>query len=192
MRGLGVDAVRGAHANSERGAAGALDELARLLGVGVGVLALDRRAVVLLATNLAELGLNRHAHGGAGTGNARGKGDVVLEGLVAAVDHDGGIAGAEGLHAAVVAVTMVEVQRHGHVGAGGSGGHHAVEVVEAGSLDGAGGGLHDDRGLGLLGGGEHGHDELEALDVEGADRVVVCLGVEEHLLGGDEHANSLP
>jgi hypothetical protein len=39
------------------------DELLGLVGVGVGVLALDRRAVVLLAADLAELGLDGHAHG---------------------------------------------------------------------------------------------------------------------------------
>ena len=51
--------------------------------VGVGGLALDLD-VVLLAANLAELSLDRHAHAGAGVGNGLGQGDVVLEGLVGA------------------------------------------------------------------------------------------------------------
>ena len=86
-----------------------------------------------------------------------------------AVDHDGGVAGAESLHAAIVAIAVVEVQGHGHGGALSGGLDHAVEVIEAGLLDGAGRGLHDDGGLRLLGGGQDGHDELEVLDVEGAE-----------------------
>ena len=87
---------------------------------------------------------------------------------------------------------MVEVQRHGHIGAGGSGGHHAVEVVEAGSLDGTRGGLHDNGRLGLLRGGEDRHHELEVLDIEGTHSVVVLLRVEQHLLSGNEHCVSSP
>ena len=188
---LGVHAVSGAHADGERGATGALDELLGLDRVGVGGLALDLD-VVLLAADLAELGLDRNAHGGTGVGNELGEGDVVLEGLVGAVDHDGGVAGAEGLHAAIVAVAVIEVQGHGHGGALSGGLDHAVEVIETGLLDGARGGLHDDGGLGLLRGGQDGHDELEVLDVEGADGVVVLLRVEQHLLGGYEHERSLP
>ena len=37
-------------------------------------------------------------------------------------------------------------------------------------------------GLLVLGGADHGHDELEALGVEGIDGVVPGLGVEQHLL----------
>lgn len=174
-----------------RGAAGALDELLGLDRVGVGGLALDLD-VVLLAANLAELSLDRHAHAGAGVGNGLGQGDVVLEGLVGAVDHDGGVASAKGLHAAIIAVAVIEVQGHGHGSALSGGLDHAVEIIEAGLLDGARGGLHDDGGLGLLRGGQDGHDELEVLDVEGADGVVVLLRVEQHLLGGYEHERSLP
>lgn len=60
VRLLGVHAVSGAHADGERGAAGALDELLGLDRVGVGGLALDLD-VVLLAANLAERSLDRHA-----------------------------------------------------------------------------------------------------------------------------------
>ena len=191
VRGALVHAVRGAHADGQRGAAGALDELHGLIGIGVGVLALDGRAVILFAANLAKLGLHGHAHGGTGVGDQLGEGDVVLEQLVASVDHDGGVTGAQGLHAAVVAVAVVEMQGNGNLGALGRGLDHAVEVIEAGGLDGARGGLHDDGGLGLLGGLEDSHHELEVLDVEGADAVVVLLGVEQHFLGGNEHGCSL-
>ena len=92
-----------------------------------------------------------------------------------------------GLDAAVEAVAVVEVDGHGNLGGVGGDLAHGGEVVEVGVFHGARGGLHDDGGLLVLGGLDDGHDELEALDVEGADRVVPGLGVEQHLLGGDEH-----
>ena len=110
---------------------------------------------------------------------------------MAAIDHDRGVAGTKSLHAAVIAVTMIQVQRHGNLGALGRSLDHAVEVIETGSLNGARSGLHDDRRLGLLGSLEHSHDELEVLDVEGTHTVVVLLCVEQHLLGGNEHDRSL-
>ena len=181
-----VHAVAGANANGKGGAASALDELLGLGGVGVGALALNRGTVVLLAANLAELGLNGHAHGAASVGDGLGQGDVVLEGLVRAVDHDGGVASAEGLHAAVIAIAMIEVQGDGHGSALGGSLDHAVEVVQTGGLDGARGGLHDDGGLGLLGSGQNSHNKLEVLDVERADGVVAGLSVLEHLFGGNK------
>jgi hypothetical protein len=54
-------------------------------------------------------------------GHALGEGHVVLEGHVGAVDHDGGVAGAQCLHAAVEAVAVVEVERYGDAsGVGGA------------------------------------------------------------------------
>ena len=179
------------HAHREARAAGALDELDGLIGVGEGVLLAGVGAVVLLAADFAELGLDGHAHGQASLGDRRGHGDVLLEGHVRAVDHDRGVAYAKGLHAAVVAVAVVEVQGHGDVGLRGRGGDERVEVLEARVLHGAWRGLHDDGGLALLRGGEHGHDELEVLDVERADGVVAPLSLEHHFLGGDKHGVSL-
>ena len=181
-----VHAVAGANANSEGGAASALDELLGLGRIGVGALALNRGTVVLLAANLTELGLDGHAHGAASVGDGLGQGNVVLEGLVRTVDHDRGVASAESLHAAVIAIAVIEVQSDGHGSALGGSLDHAVEVVQTSGLDGARGGLHDDGGLGLLGSGQNGHNKLEVLDVERADGVVAGLSVLEHLFGGNK------
>ena len=186
MRIARVHAVAGANANSEGGAASALDELLGLGRIGVGALALNRGTVVLLAADLAELSLDRHAHGAASIGDGLGQGDVVLEGLVRAVNHNGGVASAESLHAAVIAIAVIEVQSDGHGSALGGSLDHAVEVVQTSGLDGARGGLHDDGGLGLLGSGQNGHNKLEVLDVERADGVVAGLSVLEHLFGGNK------
>lgn len=96
-----------------------------------------------------------------------------------------------GLDAAVEAIAVVQVD--GHWDARLLGGHlaHGGEVVEVRVLDGAGSGLHDDRGLAVLGGLDDGHHELEALDVESAHGIVAGLGIEQHFLGGYEHLNSL-
>ena len=102
------------------------------------------------------------------------------------VDHDGGVARAESLHAAVIAIAVIEVQGNGHGSALGGSLDHAVEVVQTSGLDGARGGLHDDGGLGLLGSSQNGHNKLEVLDVERADGVVAGLSVLEHLFGGNK------
>ena len=181
-----VHAVAGANANGQRGAAGTLDELLGLGRIGVGALALNRGTVVLLAANLTELSLDGHVHGAASIGDGLGQGNVVLEGLVRTVDHDRGVARAESLHAAVIAIAVIEVQSDGHGSALGGSLDHAVEVVQTSGLDGARGGLHDDGGLGLLGSGQNGHNKLEVLDVERADGVVAGLSVLEHLFGGNK------
>ena len=103
-----------------------------------------------------------------------------------AVDHNGGVARAESLHAAVIAIAVIEMQGDGHGGALGSGLDHAVEVIQASGLNGARGGLHDDGGLGLLSSSQNGHYKLEVLDVERANGVVAGLGVLEHLFGGNK------
>ena len=187
MRGALVDAVRGAHANGERAALGAVDKLLGLVGVGVGVLALDRRAVVLLAADLAKLRLDGDVHSDGDLGHALGESHVVLEGNVGAVDHDGGVAGTQSLHAAVEAVAVVEVQCHGNACGVGSHANHGGKVVEVGVLDGARRGLHDDGGVLVLGGLDDGHHKLEVLHVERTHGVVAGLGVEQHFLGCDEH-----
>ena len=104
-----VHTVAGANANGQRGAAGTLDELLGLGRIGVGALALNRGTVVLLAANLAELSLNGHTHGAASIGDGLGQSDVVLERLVRTVNHDRGVARAESLHAAVIAIAVIEV-----------------------------------------------------------------------------------
>ena len=187
VRGADVEAVGGAHADGEGGAAGARDKLLGLVRVGVGTLALDGRAIVLLAADPAGLGLDGDVEQCRDLSHKGGQRDVVLESVVGAVDHDGGVAGVHGLDAVVEAVAVVQVDGHGYAGGVGDDLAHGSEVVEVGVLDGARGGLHDDRGLLVLGGADHGHDELEALGVEGTDGVVPGLGVEQHLLGSDEH-----
>lgn len=102
------------------------------------------------------------------------------------VNHNGGVASAEGLHAAVIAIAVIEVQGDGHGSTLGGSLDHAVEVIQASGLDGTRGGLHDDGGLGLLGSGQNGHNKLEVLDVERANGVVAGLSVLEHLFGGNK------
>ena len=92
-----------------------------------------------------------------------------------------------GLHAAAEAVSVVQVDGDGDAGLLCRDPAQRGEVVQVGILDGARGGLHDDRRPAVLGRANDRHDELEVLHVECADRVVSGLCVQEHFLGGGKH-----
>ena len=106
-----VQTVCRADGNCQRVYTGALNELLGLLEIGERV-AVAAFQIVFLTADLTELSLDRNTGGCAGVGDAAGEGDVVLEGVVRAVDHDGGVAGAQCLHSQLEAVTVIEV--HGN------------------------------------------------------------------------------
>ena len=85
-------------------------EFLDVLGTGVGaVLGLDVD-VVLHARKRAELGLDDDAVVVRVFDDLAGEGDVVLEGLAAAVDHDGGEAAVDAALAKLKAVAVVQMQ----------------------------------------------------------------------------------
>ena len=110
---------------------------------------------------------------------------------MAAVDHDARVTCVHGGDAAIEAVAVVEVHGNRNTCCLRRSARHGGEVVEACVLHGAGRGLHDHRAATLLSGTDDGHDELEVLNIEGSDGVMVRLGIEQHVLGGDEHRNRI-
>ena len=177
-----VDAVCGADGDSQRVHAGALCELSGLGGDGVAVAAAAVE-VVFLAADLAQLSLHRDAGSVAGADHGLGDLDVLLKHMVRAVDHDGGVTGAESLHGQLVAAAVVEVHHDGDAGLRSSGGHHGVEHGRRSILQGAGSGLDDDGSAQLLGSGDDGLHHLHVLGIERADGVMVLLSVEHQIFG---------
>ena len=183
-----VQTVSRADGNCQRVDTGALNELLGLLGIGERV-AVAAFQIVFLAANLAELSLNRNTGGCAGVGNAAGEGDVVLKGVVRAVDHDGGVAGAQCLHSQLEAVAVIEVHgnRNGCTLCGSLG--HGKVVVQTGVLDGGRGGLHDDRRAAFLSRLHDCHHHLHVFYVECTDRIVTGLRTQEHFFGCNQWHN---
>ena len=107
-----VDAVGGADGNGQRIDPGALDELGCLSGFGVAVAAAAVQ-IVLLAADLAQLGLDGDARCMAGPDHRLGDLDVLLKHVVGPVNHDGGVTGAEGLHGQLKAAAVVQMHDHG-------------------------------------------------------------------------------
>ena len=82
---------------------------------------------------------------------------------------------------------MVLVHDDGDVGVGFEGGQDLVaEEGFARVFAGAGGGLHDHRGVELVGGLHDGPDLFHVVDVEGGQAVAVFGGVVEQLAHGNE------
>jgi hypothetical protein len=178
-------AVRGADGAGERVAAGLLDEVLGLLRFGVDVVGgVD---VLLDALEQPELGLDDQALGVRGVDDALGDLDVLLEGVVRGVDHDGAVdAGVDAVHAGLL-VAVVQVHREDGVGEDLVGrGHHGLEHQLVGVGAGALGELHDEGGLALDVALEEAHRLLEVVDVVRADGVL-AVGLLEEFFGGDDH-----
>ena len=183
-----VRAVARADGDGETVAAGAGHEFLDILGTGVGaVLGLDVD-VVLHARERAELGLNDDTVVVRVFDDLAGESDVVLEGLAAAVDHDGGEAAVDAALAELKAVTVVQMQGDRKTGLqlGGLDELDKIGVVGVGTR--AAGDLQDDGSLDLGRGLGDALDDLHVVDVERADGIAALIRLAEHFLCGyDRH-----
>ncbi len=186
-----VGAVGGADGDGEGVDTGAVHEVLDLLGAGVGgVLGHD---VVLDAGENAQLTLDDHAVGVCVLHDLAGQGDVVLVGVVGAVDHDGGEAAVDAGLADLEVGAVIEVERQINAAVGNGGLRQSDEIRMLGVLTGTGRHLQDDGGLDLACGLGDGLNDLHVVDVECADGVAALVGLLEHLGGGNKsHGIYLP
>ena len=121
-----------------------------------------------------------------------GQGDVVLELMLGAVDHD---AGETAVHAGLaqlegIAVIQMHADRQTRLDDGRLDQLHQVGVV--GILAGACGNLQDQGSVLLFRSFGDALDDLHVVDVERADGIAVLVGVGKHGLGRNEsHSKSL-
>ncbi len=160
-----VGAVAGADGDRQRIDAGLLDELFHLLRLGVGrLLGLD---LVLDAGQNTELALDGDVELAGVFDDLPRQGDVLLEGVMRAVDHDRGEPRVDARLAQLEGVAVVEVQDDGdlraHLPGHLHGAHrHVAQHRLVGVVAGALAHLDDDRRVRL---GAGGHDRLELLEV---------------------------
>ena len=121
-----------------------------------------------------------------------GNGDVLLEGLGAGVDHNGGEAVVDAGLAGLEAVAVVQMQADGQAGLNLGGLHQLDKVGAVGIGAGTLGNLQDHRGVQLFAGLGDALNDLHIVDVESADGVAALVGLLEHLgRSNQRHSNDL-
>ena len=187
-----ISAVAGADGDGQRVDAGLGDEFLDLFRTGVGA---DCVAdLVLDAGQGAELAFDDDAVVMGILDDLAGQGDVVLEAVGGAVDHDGGEAAVDAALAGLEVGAVIQMQDDGDIRVLDDGSLdqlHQIGVVGIGAR--ALGNLQDDGGLQLAAGlGDALHD-LHVVDVEGADGVAAGIGLLEHLgTGNESHCENTP
>ena len=174
----GVDAVDVADAGSQEVNAQSGDLCALF---GVSDLAGTHDAV-LDAADGADLGLDAHALRVCQSDQLLGLLHILLDGVVAAVEHDGREAGLDaGLAALIGAVVQVQGNGNGDAHGIDHSADHGSDGLEAGHvLAGTLGDAQNDGTLHLLAGGQDSLGPLQIVDVELRHTVVAVTGFDEH------------
>ena len=119
--------------------------------------------------------------------------DVLLERLVAGVDHDAGEAFVNAVLAQLEGVAVVEVDRDGDVGEADGGLDELLEINRVGVLARALGNLEHDWRLLLFAGLDDGLEELHVVDVKSAQRVFALQRLGEQVFSMCQwHKSLLP
>ena len=169
-----VDAVSCTDGNCQGGNACALCEFLCLLWICVRIL-ISAVQVVFFSADFSELSLNADAGRSACCRNAACEGDVILEGLVGSVDHDGCVSCAECLHSQLKAAAVVKVHRNRDACALSRCLYHSEIIVKTRIFYSGRRCLHDDRRIHLLGSLDDCHDHFHVFHIESADCVVAFL-----------------
>ena len=175
-----ICAVAGADGDCQRVNAGAGDEFLNLVGVGEhSVLCLDLD-VVLNACQLAKLAFYHNAVCVCVFNDLAGQRNVVLKGVVRAVDHNGCKAAVNASLADLKICTVVEVERDIYAGVTDCSLCKTHEVFVLCVLTCACGYLQDDRGLFLCCCLGDRLNDLHVVDVESTDCVAAAVSLLEH------------
>ena len=182
-----VDAMSGTNADCKRSAVSTCDKLFSLVWISIGVLALNSWTVVFFTADLAELRLNRKVNRASKFSDRSGKRNVVLKRNVRAVNHNGSITCTSRLNAAVKAVTVIKVKGYRNGCLFSSTTNHCCKVIKVCILNGARGGLKNNRGAALFCCFNNSHYKFKVLNVKGANSVMASLRVKKHLLSSNKH-----
>ncbi len=171
--------------NAQSGDAGAL--------LGIGDLAGTDNAV-LDAADGTDLGLDGQAFVVSVLNQFLGLGNVLVDGVVRTVEHDGGEAGIDaGLGALVGAVIQVQSHGDGDAQALIHGADHGGDGLETGHiLTGALGNTQDDRAVHGLSLEQDALGPFQVVDVELPDAVMAVTSLEQHIGCVYQHNKNLP
>jgi hypothetical protein len=182
-----VGAVAVADGDGERIAAGFLDEFDGFVRVGVmaagGMGAAFFAFVELRADQVAEFGFDGAIEFVGVFHDLAGDFDVLLERLVAGVNHHAGETFVNALFAQLEGVAVVQVDGDGDVGQADRRLDEFLEIDRVGVLAGALGNLEDQRRFFLFAGLNDGLDEFHVVDVERAERVFALQRLRKQFFG---------
>ena len=176
-------AVGGADGDGQRVYAGALGKFLNLIRIGVGgVLGLNLN-LILNAGQTAQLALNGNVAVVSILNNLAGQSDVLFEGQVGAVDHDGGKATVDAALAGLEIGAVIQMHNDRQIGVLNSSLDQLHQVYVLGVLARARGYLQDQRSILQLGAFGNALNDLHVVYVERAQRVAAFVGLFEQFLG---------
>ena len=164
----------------------------KLLNVLFVLLGIQPDDVFLDAAQHAELGLDHHTGRVSQVGRLLREGDVMLEIVMAAVDHDAGVAVVHALLDEFDRVAVIAVDGDRQVGVLGHAGiDDGLQVADVGVLPGAFADLQNAGRLFAVTGVENRLGQLHVVDVERPDGEPAVVGQVEHGLGGHQRHNGV-
>ena len=176
-----VSSVGGTDRDSERVNACASNELLNLFGTCIrGMLS---NYIVFNACENSELTLNDNAVSVCIFNNLLGEGDVVLEGMMRAVDHNGREASVDAGLADLEICAVVEVKREVDAAVLDSGLSESEKVSVLSVLSCTCGNLKDNGGFYFARSLGDSLNNFHVIDVESTDSVAACVSLLEHLFG---------
>ena len=184
-----VRAVAGADGDGQRVDAGLGHELLDLRRVGVGSVGGGDVDRVLDAGESAQLALDDDASGVRVVDDLLGQRDIVLERVVAAVDHNRGEAAVDAGLAELERVAVVEVDADGQPGVLNGGFDELHQINMLGVVARARGNLQDQRRVFLHRRFGDALNDLHIVDVERADGVAALIRFFEHFRGCNKWHN---
>ena len=109
--------------------------------------------------------------------------DIVLEGMVATVDHNGSKAAVDAGFAQFESVTVVEVQTNGKICFNDSSFHQFDQIGVVGIFTSASRNLQDQRSIFLFRSFGNALDNFHVVDIESADSVTALVSLLKHFFG---------
>ncbi len=180
-----VCAMRSTDSDSQRINARLRDELLDLGRVGVGGISSVDLYSILDAGELAELSLDNDVVSMSILDDFLRQSDVVLEGILRAIDHDRREAAIDAGLAGLEISAMVEVQGDRNIVDLESSLDEVHEISMLGILAGTGRALQDDRRVQLASGLGDALDNLHVVDVESTDGVAALMSLLEHFFSSN-------
>src|SRR5699024_9777127 len=174
-------AVAGSDSDCQGIHAGAGYKLLYLVRTGVGSVSVAYFYIILDACQLSQLALYYNTFAVSVLNHFFGQSDVLLEGMMRAVDHNRSKSAVDAGYADIEISAVIQVQSDGNIILNESCLHQFYQIGMVGIFSGAGGNLQDQGGFQFSRCFCDTLNDLHVVDIERADGVSSVIGLFEHL-----------